>query len=239
MVDNQKVTIFCRSYDGDAKWLEWTLPKMLERGHGYADCVVVGIETQCTAVKAICAKNGVSFLPDTKAAGIPVGYINQQYTKMRADLFCDTEYVMFLDSDVICLEDHTPDIFFRDGKPLLLYTRWEDVGEAQAWREPTCRAIGRDPEYEFMRRLPMVYPTSVIRDCRGFMEMLHGKKLSRYMNTLSCISEFNILGAYAWNFRKDDFTWTNTANNDFTPLPFKQFWSWGNMKKQIEEAGLA
>jgi hypothetical protein len=227
-------TVLWRSYDGDAKWLDFTMPKMMERGSGYSDHVVVGIDNQCTEVKKICDKNGVRFVPDNEAAGIPDGYINQQYTKLRADQFCDTDYVFYMDSDVECLEEHSVDVLFRNEKPLLLYTDWEDVGDAKCWKAPTAKAIRIDPQYEFMRRIPLLYPTSVVRDCREFMELLHLKTLMQYMNGETSISEFNILGAYAWNYRRDLFTWTNTAHNDFEPIPFKQFWSWGNMKQQLE-----
>jgi hypothetical protein len=185
-------------------------------------------------VKEVCRLYGVNFTEDDESGGIKNGYINQQYSKMRADLFTDSEYVMFIDSDTICYGDNTADDFFTDGKPDLLYSQWDEVGQALSWRAPTKAWLGIDPPYEFMRRFPLTYPSKIIENCRGYMEDVNGRSLLDIMKGAAAISEFNLIGAYAWEFESHKFNWVHPEVDGEKPNPFKQYWSHGGLEQLNE-----
>lgn len=228
------VNIFCRTYDGDAEWLSRALPTWIEHCKWVNSIVVTGIDAECSRAKEICGLHGVNFTADDESSGIKNGYINQQYTKMRADLFTDSEYVMFIDSDTICYGDNTADDFFTNGKPDLFYSEWDEVGQALCWRAPTKAWLGIDPPYEFMRRFPLTYSHDTIANCRKYMEEKNEKSLLEIMKGAAAISEFNLIGAYAWEFESHKFNWVHPEVDGEKPNPFKQYWSHGGLG-QLDE----
>lgn len=226
------IGVLIRSYDGDAKWLAYTLPRLLQRATGYNDLVVTGIPSQCEQVARICAEHGVEFKPDEESAKIPNGYLNQQYTKMRAHLFLENDYIAHVDSDILALEGADFNNLMDGDKAVILWDAWEDVGDAQCWRNCTAYALGQDPKFEFMRRLPLVYHRDTQRDCCAFIEQTHNESLLEHIARGSRFSEFNVLGAYAWRFERDKYKWVQ-GKWDNTVTGFKWFWSHGNMEEQI------
>ena len=241
MVDSKTIGIFIRSYDGDAKWLQRTLPIMVARARGYDDIAVVGIPDECLTVRQIAEDCGVRFVEDRLAGRIIDGYINQQYTKMRADLFMQTDYILYVDSDCVCTEEHAPDILFDDGLPVMLYSDWEHVGgrvgggDASCWFEPTKNALGFEPAYEFMRKLPLLYPYEVVRGCRQHIELQHMTTLAKYLGRQNTFSEFNAIGAYAYAHHRDKFKWVCPETEGIPYNPWRQFWSHGDMDTQLAE----
>jgi len=225
------VSVFIRSFDKDAKWLEKTLPWLVRRGKGYDSIVVCGISGECRDVQRIAEANGVKFVAHDESAGIESGYINQQYSKMCADLLVTSGDIVYVDSDCLCIGDHTPDVFYQHGRPVLLYSEWSRVGDALCWKMPTEQSLGIVPRYEFMRRLPACYPASVVRGCREHIEKIHGKSLLEYMKPRKAFSEFNAIGCYAYEFCQDDFTLICPEKEPYPEIPFKQMWSHGGLNQ--------
>ena len=233
---NYKIGFFIRSFDGDAKWLERTLPLNVERLSGYSDICVSGIANECEKVIAICDKNGVRFVPHDESAHIPTGYINQQYSKLCADqLMPDMDFIMYGDSDSFALRPCSVDEWTIDGKPYMMHTPWHKVGQATCWHAPTWVATGIYPKYEYMRRLPMVYPSALLKSAREHLELLHNMTLCNYLARVPCFSEFNFLGHYAYERRHEMFTWIDTMDDSITwpDIPFKQCWSHGDLEEQM------
>lgn len=223
------VDIFCRTYDGDAKWLAKTLPTWIEHCTWVRKIIVSGIDSECTDVKGVCADNEVDFVADDESAEITDGYINQQYTKMRADLFTDADMVMFIDSDTVCRGLSVRDDLSTNGVPDLLHSSWDRVGDAMCWRAPTQQWIGRTPPYEFMRRFPLLYHTDTLRQCREYISKTNGKTLLDIMKGAKSVSEFNLIGAYAWEFEHDRYHWVDADTSDLKLNPFRQYWSHGGV----------
>lgn len=230
-----KAVIFTRTYDGDAKWLERTLPLNVERCKDYSDYIVTGIYDECTKVREICDKNGVRFVPHNEARLIANGYINQQYTKMIADLLApNMDYILYCDADTYATEENTPADYFIDHKPYMLLSEWDKVGQAVCWKAPTHRAIGVEPTYEFMRRLPMMYPRVSITKSRSHIESIHRMGIGRYLSNQQQFSEFNAIGAWAYRYEPELFRWINAEDDEGYPADkFKQCWSHGDMEEQI------
>jgi fructoselysine-6-P-deglycase FrlB-like protein len=109
------------------------------------------------------------------------------------------------------------------------------VGDAKdAWLGCTTDALRRMPPFEFMRRLPLMYPRWIIRAAREWIQTTHCKDLASIMANLGRFSEFNFLGAWAWFHAHDSIHWT-LADREHppVPLPVNQFWSHGNLDEAL------
>lgn len=233
MDERKTMGVFTRTYDGDAKWLRVMLETFRKHGSGYGKQVVTGISEQCRKVREVCGEFGVRFIPDEQARYIPNGYINQQYTKLTADKYLDEPLILFVDSDCVSIADHSSEDFLMDGKPLILHTKWDDVGDAQCWKRPTEIALGKSVHYEFMRRLPACYHRSTLVGLRDHIREFHGSLLY-HLKASAAFSEFNALGAYAWEHQRDDYSFVNTEDW-IPPEPgLRQCWSHGDMEHEIK-----
>jgi hypothetical protein len=175
-----------------------------------------------------------------------------QIAMMRADELCPlADAIFLLGSDTIAAGPFTPEPFFSaDGKPLMLYTTYEDLNcpghsNAMPWRGGVQRVLGFKPHAEFMRRLPLVYPRGLFGAMRGFIANRHRMEFDDYIYTADAkyghTSESNCLGAYAWEHHREMFHWVNTTeagvedgNVKGCPSPIRQFWSHGGLDRVTE-----
>lgn len=137
------------------------------------------------------------------------GYLFQQAIKAGAHEFTDADYILHIDSDVILTKPITPQTFFQDGKPFWLYSHYDKV--QVPWKAPTEKFMGHSVEFEFMRRMPVFVPAFVHRAISAFCLAKHGCRLTDYILSQPHreYSEFNALGAIAWDQFHDRFTWIN------------------------------
>lgn len=152
-----------------------------------------------------------------------VGWLQQQVYKMSAHKYCHADYIMFSDSD--CFFDHQINLqdYIVDDKPEILYTSWQDVGDAIVWKQPTEEFFGEPVEWEMMRRNNQIYHRSTL------------VALSEYKNDIEKIvmsshrfSEFNVISTYAYKFEKDKYKFKNTAEWIYVPPLSIQTWSHSN-----------
>jgi hypothetical protein len=235
--EGPRVGIFIRSFDGDAKWLERTLPTHVEFCRGFQGIVVAGIERECARVMEICAANGVPFIADPLAHMITAGYINQQYTKLTADHHVDWDWILFVDSDTPCTRATTPGEQFEGDRGVMLYSEWDHVGDANCWFEPTRKALGFGPPYEFMRRLPILHHRDTLEAACRWIKGMHRRSLLDYLAGVDTISEFNLLGAVAWEQLRDRYRWICPEREPCPTGAWRQFWSHGPMEEQLKDAG--
>lgn len=218
--------IFIRTYKNDLPWLEYCL-KSIQK-------FVIG----CEGV-VICIPEPQKYLLDswglTRETIItcPVyadDYLGQQISKLKADEYCQSDKVLFVDSD--CIFAKATDI--SKIKPGIYKTHYSKVGDAICWKEPTEKALKMDVEFEYMRRLPLMYFSETIRDCREYLEMIHGVTIEQYITSqpFRKFSEFNVLGAFAEKLtKKYKFLDTDLGVED----PFVlQCWSWGGITPEIK-----
>lgn len=83
-------------------------------------------------------------------------------------------------------------------------------------REACEDVLGIDLPYEFARRLPLTYPIGAYRELREF---LHEKDFEWKEEALPF---FNIMGAFCWMTRREEFLWVNTEEEILKDLPFIQ-----------------
>ena len=213
-----KPHILIRTYNKDKDWLVYCL-KSIKKHNPELGLSVVAPEG-----------HDVGY-PDTIYAP-PVhqdGYVDQQHTKLRAIAYVpeDATHVIHIDSDCLVVAN-LMDLFI-DGKPVMLKTPWELIDkDASVWRGVTAHYMGFDPEFEYMRRMPLVYPSRIYNDLTIYLENRHGPWGNWFHKIENRrLSEFNLLGSYADRFMNEEFHWVDTSKDPLPPLKAIQGWSWG------------
>ena len=227
-----KASILIRTYDGDAEWLDICLRSLSRFCNGFTETVVVTDGTNDSRIAPICASNKAILKTDPESASIKNGYIAQQYTKLRSDLFVsnDSDFVLHVDSDSIATNDHTPESLLLDGKPEIVRSPYSDVGAAIKWKSATEAALGIRVDDEFMRRIPFFYPKRIYKQVRDRIEKIHPEGLLSYLASCEDFSEYNVIGAYADRFCRDEFSWSDTSG-PHRMMPHRHFWSHGDISR--------
>jgi hypothetical protein len=171
----------------------------------------------------------------------PDGYIDQQITKLHADEYVklvspDATHVVHIDSDTVLL-DSIDKLLTPDGRPYMLRTPYSELcNDARHWKAVTEKHIGHDVSHEYMRRFPLVYPIHLYAMVRAFLACRNGG-LQNWVNSIQAreLSEFNLLGAFAYDSIPHEFEWIDTDKQEMPPLIVKQFWSYGGVAPFREE----
>jgi hypothetical protein len=219
-----QIDIFIRTYHKDLNWLEHSLRSIHKNVTGYRNIIVAipnaKLLSHLTAEKVI----EVEDLPD--------GYIGQQLTKMDAYKYTDADAVLFWDSDTIACEPVDVQEWLKDGKPQIYKTRYSEI--ETPWQPITEKALGFKIDWEYMRRMPLLYHTETLHNCSKYIEMIHNKPLKKYLSEvpLRAFSEFNAIGAFAEKFEADRYTFTDTNGIEMPKNKCRQFWSWSGLNEQ-------
>jgi len=220
------IDIFYKTYKKDFKLLEWSLRSIALNVTGYNKVIVL-----------IPAKEKQDYIDFFKASQLPAnmtthcvdeygnGYLYQQACKMSAHKYTDADFILFADSD--CIFDHIVDLqdYIATGKPELLYTPYDQVGDAICWNKPTEDFIGMPVNYEYMRRNCLIYHTFSIR---AIYES--EPNLESYIMSSERFSEFNAIGAYIAIDHPQMYNMINTAEvSELSPPIGTQLWSWADV----------
>lgn len=215
------IDIFIKSYAKDFRWLNYCLKSIDKYVSGYNELIIVldeGDNINLDQLTVIPNNTKIHFV---KKEGI--GYIHQQYCKLIAHTFSSAEKIMFVDSDFIFDEDL--DLRTLSEKPEILMTDYLNVGGAICWREPTEKFLSRSIQFEFMRRLPLVYNRLTLINIGVSHPYLKSIVLSS-----NRFSEFNVIGAYAYFYERDNYNFVNTDNWTYVKPLGVQLWSWADFK---------
>lgn len=246
--------IFIRTYEKDYEWLFWCLKSIAKFCVGFRKIMVVSPHSSppwltAAIYEEFAGKTGMDFQFKMMQDETEDGYLAQQITKMYADVTLDyqPDYILHVDSDVIFTRPTTPQDFFGIAKlPIWYYTPYSAI--ETPWQPITEKFMGRRIENEFMRRFPILVPRWLYPRVREFCNKQHGMIISQYIRNqpLRAFSEFNVLGAYAWEFHRSMFDFVNTitagqrwddAQGGMVyemPEPMaKQYHSWGGITPEI------
>lgn len=218
--------ILIRSYRGDFGWLAYALKSLHANSSGFRHIHVVVPQGDGHLLAALTQET----VHECPAYGDD--YLGQQITKMMSDAYSGADYIMCWDSDTMLVSKMSPLDLIIDGKPIVYYDRYETL--QTPWQPIVAEVLGWVPEFEFMRRHPFVYPRWLFREVREYLENRHGVSLESYIigRPFRSFSEFNVLGAYAWQFHPDKFTWLNPSGG---PTYVRQFRSWDGLENNIVE----
>jgi hypothetical protein len=222
-----KVDIFIRSYEKDFEWLYYCLQSIRKFCKGFNSVVIVVPHSD---------KDKLNFCQDELVHGTCdncEGYLAQQVTKLYADNFCKADYVLHVDSDCIFTKETRPEDFFKNDKPVILY---EDNVQSP-WQEIARITLGWFDSREYMRRMPIIYPTWIYPEFRKWIKENQKHELETWIcsQPYRQFSEFNTVGQWANKLHNEKFTWLLPSEMDMFAT---QHWSWGgieSVKQQIQE----
>jgi hypothetical protein len=164
-------------------------------------------------------------------------YCGQQIIKMCADIYTDADYICYIDSDCILKEQiDLKEYYFENGKIILLKDKWEDVGNGIVWKN-CLKELNLLTGYEFMRRLPQIYPRDFLKKLRKYIEDTTHKD---FITTALDIhkkygfSEFNIMGSYLYLHENENMIF-EIGKEYKKPPKNAQFWSHDDKEKIISE----
>lgn len=232
-----KVSVLTVTYDRDLEWLNksWnSFNAFCKTYHSY-NVVIDNHERDCAQSDQWLQHNNINYYIDTNARNVSKGYVRQQYMKFYSDLYVpdDTEWICHVDSDSIFYKEHTPEMYFnKDGKPTMLMTSYESIkrdhpGEdCTHWQDIITEALKLDEpiEYEFMRRMPLIYPKWLFEEMRKWFISNHGVTILEYLKDVDNFTEYNFFGAYCWIYHREVYDWIDTADlsREWDSYPFLQ-----------------
>lgn len=244
-----KHEFFIVSYYKDFPWLRHCLRSINKFCTGYGVTIVVPQGQIRAPLDYLEECPNIAFKQvkeDIEPEG--VGQLFSQVTKCSADVFIsrDCEFVHFIDSDCLVPFSMTPEMYFRDGKPIMPYNSYDHLRECGCgtaiWQEIVEKNLGFKPVNEFMRQMPMVYPRALFSALRHHVEDQHKLRFADYVfgtgknSWPQLFCESNDLAAYAWEKMHDAYYWMNLdkgPENDIERAQVIQFWSHGGFDHPI------
>ncbi len=222
--------IFIKTYPPDYPWLAYCLRSINKFATGFRKSVIVHPEGQPpTGADIGYTYHGVGEQPD--------GYLWQMVIKLDADRYTDAAFILYIDSDTIFTKPVSPKNYMANGKVIWMLTPYEKV--STPWQPTIEKFLKKPVRFEFMRRQPFLVPRWLLAELRAFCEREHGITLDAYIlgQPHRAFSEFNALGAFAYEFFRDEFVWVNTEEtppDQWPVLTVMQSWSRGGLTDEIK-----
>lgn len=227
---------FICSYPKDYPWLEQLLWSLQRYGRKLAPPVVCVATQDAVGARAVVAAAGSSASVVIKDGVAGKGMMRAMVSMMSADLLCPgANYIWLFGSDCFVTDEIEPDDFFANGRPVMCYTPYHKFlglyPGGLKWKAGTERILGLDAPSECMRRLPGVYPASLLPKVRDWIAHRHNAEFEAfcYAYPFDDFSEANLIGTCALHYEPTAFTWQQTEFN-----PCLQFWSHGGMDRPCD-----
>lgn len=241
--------ILIASYKKDFIWLEHALRSIDRFATGFLPPVVAVDFADIPECEKLVHDLGV--LATVERFDGP-GFARAQAAMMSGDILCpNADWVWVWGSDCIATRTVAPVDFYdaASGKPVMLHCDYYNSGPARFWQEGSNRALGRHAQFEFMRRLPLLYPKALFPATREAIRKIHPDRFvgptphEQFMNFMADavnvrqnFSESNTLGAVAYSDFRDLYCWERTdlpTSKPYTQTPVLQFWSHGGLDRRM------
>lgn len=213
------ISLFVRSYPKDFEWLKLSIESMKKNLSGVEEKVLVipwksELPTEIESFFDVVVE---SFLYEHLD-----GYVAQQFDKLDAYKYVKYNHILYSDSDCIYINPFDAKRMFNP-HPVLGMTPYTELegSDGHIWKSITENLLGFPVHYEFMRTFPIVHRKETLIDFANAYPDLYKKVTGRN------ISEFNLLGAFAYhNQHPYHFT------ENIPKYPCKQYWSWSGLTEQ-------
>lgn len=160
------------------------------------------------------------------------GFLKHMIMVMQADLLCpNAEFIAHIDSDCMYTQPVTPEEYFHEGKPVLLYEPYATmthVGRLR-WKSAVESALGGISENEFMCRHPAVHYHWLYSAARKAMARHADDWEADWLNgpnefpQQKC--EYSTLGEVVWRQFRDKYQLELNDERFKDKGKLRQFWS--------------
>ena len=157
-------------------------------------------------------------------------YMNDQLRIIMSDKY-EGDYIAQIGIDSVFTDTTSLSSFIEDGKVMMPYTSYEALYASKMPdtmkegvkknQEMTSAVMNKEVEYEFARRMPLVYPREIFAEARKFIEDIHKVTIEEYMSELDMFNAYNFLGAFCYKYANDLFMWLNTEEMRLPPVPIE------------------
>lgn len=192
----------------------------------------------CALTKKYLKSVDQNFVVSDNASIIENVSVRGQYLQLIADNFLNPEsgikFICFMDASMICYEPEVFDKLFssRSKKPIMHITPYSSLlgrdgahipEEGRMFikknREITSDFICEKAQYEFVRRMPLVFPIEIFLGLRKFIKRQHDVDMIDYLKTRDSFSALNALGAFSYKYYQEMFEWLDTTKASLDTLP--------------------
>lgn len=217
------VSIFIRTYHRDIKWLNYCLQSIHKNLVGWSEIIICIPTGQESLLSHLTSENVVT------CKTYKQDYIGQQISKLEAYKHCKGDYIFFVDSDVVFYKGADIRDYFSDNKPVILYDKYENVGEAICWKPIVEKLFKDNVEYEFMRRPGQLFHKSTLENFATNFPYIENYAINQPNRDFS---EFNYLGFFAWKHEHENYKFVNLETEPIPKTHCKQYWSYSNLTEQ-------
>lgn len=223
--------ILIRSYYKDFKWLQYCLRSIDKYCRGFRHIILVVPQSSLERLYWL----GITCNKIIACTNYSDDYLGQQVTKMYADTLTDADFICHVDSDCIFYRPLFPQDLFKKDKLSIALTHYTQLPDDIFWKTVAQKFLKQEVEYNFMRRQPHTFPRWIYQKVRDYASMWHQIDMESYILSQGhqAFSEFNILGAYAYYYHPNEFTWIEMSKNDPNEMFCRWYWSWGGIQPHI------
>lgn len=240
----------------DFDWLAWCLRCIRKFCRGFQGITVVIPSRDAALFGPLSkehaeAKSGIPLRLRMFAEQEGKGMLGHMVQMASADMHCPagTTHVLHVDADCMFKEPVTPDEYFEGDKPVYVVRSWESLtdpvtkvsSDCLQWREPTDIQLGFKSSMYGMTRHPSGFPIAFYKQYRDHISKFHNFAYEKWMlagrnDFPQNRMDFTAMGAYAFEFMRDDFRWIDiSAGNHLAPKDkLLALWSHGSVTESIK-----
>jgi len=226
--DPMNCALFVRSYWKDLGWLQFCLESVQRYCRGFSETVVVIPRSSEPWLRrvALPSVGRIEVCSDYRD-----DYLGQQVTKLMADTFTDADFICHVDSDCVFTRPTVPEDFIVDNRACIYRRPIGSLSRERPWHAPTEKFLGWRVHHDFMYHPPFTFPRWLFPMVRQHAVAMHGVDLGAYVmrQPPRGFSEFNVLGAFAWDRCRSSFVWMDAPVSPPADPQCRWYWSWGGL----------
>lgn len=227
-MNTPNVSIFIRTYHGDAEWLRYCLRSIHLNLSGWSELVVCIPRGQEACIRPMITDERV-----VTCEPFDDDYIGQQVSKLQAHRYVSGDYVLFVDSDVVFRPGSSVKNFFSAGLPVIGKERYDELSfpPARCWQPVVEKLFGETPEWEYMRGTGVfLFRTDTLKAFAiSFPEIEQYGRAQPYRS----FSEYNFLGFFIDKTRATEYCLVDLNRQKLPPAEHLCFWSWDGITPEV------
>jgi hypothetical protein len=233
------VEILLVTFKRDYALTRYALYSIRKFATGFKAVKVVVPTTDEELFKPLEKEFGVVIKTITEAPG--KGMLEHLVAKCWADRFCESDYILHMDSDCIFTEPVTPLDYFRNDLPVLvcrLYSKVNEPGHSR-WKQVTEDVLKMNVDYDYMVRHPAVHVREVYEKLRQHVVRVQKMPFREFVVSgrneyPQTFCEFVSLGQIARMEFPERYHFEDISDRPEPKNKMTQGWTHGGLDKEIQ-----